>query len=108
VQRSQSKPRKHGKSAYLRISLYLPITHSQRGAKTLSDIINSCRDNYRCPFVIHRHPERRGEKMAAEKQHIIQLTGDDISKGFAHARNLSGICKEDENPPPFHELLSLG
>lgn len=38
----------------------------------------------------------------------MQLTGDDLSKGFAKARDLAGIGKDSEHPPTFHELLSLG
>jgi integrase len=105
----QSKTRKHGKSAYLRIPVSLPVVHSERSAKTLSDIIKSCRDDFVCPFIIHRPPKRRGIEMAAEKDHLMQLTGDEISKGFAKARDKAGIKVEDGlTLPTFHELLSLG
>ena len=104
----QSKTRKHGKAAYLRIPVDLPVVYSQSGAKTLSDLIRQCRDKQVCPYVIHQLPGRRGMPMASEKEHVMQLTGDQLSKGFANARDLAGVGKESEYPPTFHELLSLG
>lgn len=105
----QSKTRKYGKAAFLRIPMSLPIIHSERGVKTLSELIDSCRGNNTCPYVIHRAPKRRGHEMAKEKSHIMQLTVDDISRGFEEARKLSGIQPSvGMTPPTFHELLSLG
>ena len=104
----QSKTRKHGKAAYLRIPIDLPVSYSGSGAKTLAELISNYRDEQVCPYVIHQIPKRRGMKMAAEKDHTMQLTGDDLSKGFAKARDLAGIGKDSEHPPTFHELLSLG
>lgn len=110
----QSKTRKHGVAAYLRIPLGLPVVHSERGAKTLLDIIRSCRDNLVCPYVIHQKPKRRPTSVAKEKSHLMLLSGDQISDGFADARDRagfgpdSGLYNSDETPPTFHELISLG
>lgn len=100
----QSKTRKHGKSAFLRIPTTLPVAHSESGAVTLADIVKQCKDRSLCPFVIHERPER--QYRSKEKQHPFQLSGKQISDGFAQARELAGI--KIDNPPTFHELLSLG
>jgi len=104
----QSKTRKHGKAAYLRIPDELPVSHSESGAHTLVELINKCRDKQVCPYVIHKIPKRRGMIMANEKEHVMQLTGDQLSKGFAKARGLAGVGINSKHPPTFHELLGLG
>ena len=104
----QSKTRKHGMAAYLRIPMDLSLVHSERDAKTLAELIASFRDKIACPYVIHQMPERRATKSAAEKSHALQLTGDHLSKGFAKARDLAGVGAGSDNPPTLHELLSLG
>jgi integrase len=100
----QSKTRKHGIAAYLRIPHDLPVAYSLSGAKTLKDIIDKCRDNKACPFVIHKLAGKR--RRSKEKEHPMQLSGKQISDGFAEAREKAGITMD--NPPTFHELLSLG
>lgn len=100
----QSKTRKHGKAAFLRIPTSLPVTYSAAGHQTLSDIIRACRDQFVCPFVIHRKPEKI--RPSAEKEHSMQLSGKEITNGFNKARELAGITID--NPPTFHELLGLG
>ncbi|MDC9724760.1 MAG: tyrosine-type recombinase/integrase [Gammaproteobacteria bacterium] len=104
----QSKTRKHGKAAYLRIPMNLSLVHSERGAKTLSELISSFRDKRVCPYVIHQMPDRRAKVIAGEKGHVMQLTGDQLSKGFAKARKLAEVGLESKHPPTLHELLSLG
>lgn len=104
----QSKTRKHGMSAYLRIPVNLPVSYSKSGAKTLSELISNYRDEQVCPYVVHQMPKRRGMKMASDKDHIMQLTTDQLSKGFAEARDQAGVGKNSQHPPTFHELLSLG
>jgi len=102
----QSKTRKHGKAAYLRIPADLPVVHSESNAKTLGDIISHCRDNLACPYVIHEKRKRRMKSQ--EKDHMMQLSVKQISDGFAKARTASGLFDEVDHPPTFHELLSLG
>lgn len=104
----QSKTRKHGKAAYLRIPTNLTIVHSEVGARTLGELITSFRDKNVCPYVIHQMPKRRAKIIANEKDHLMKLTGDQLSKGFAKARDLAGVGKKSKYPPTFHELLSLG
>ncbi|MDB2704940.1 tyrosine-type recombinase/integrase [Pseudomonadota bacterium] len=100
----QSKTHKHGMAAYLRIDNSIPVAHSESGCNTLSDIIKLCRDNLVCPFVIHKKPSRVRE--SKEKEHSMQLSGKELSDGFTKARIKAGILID--NPPTFHELLSLG
>lgn len=104
-----SKTEKYGKAAYIRIPTNLTLVHSEKGAKSLAELIRMCRDHNVCPYVIHKRPKRHGVKMSEEKDHVMQLTCDEISKGFANARNMAGI-KVDAGmtPPTFHELISLG
>lgn len=104
----QSKTRRHGKAAYLRIPVSLTVVSSETGAKTLGELISSYRDDRVCPYVVHQMPRRKAKIIAGEKDHIMQVTGDQISKGFAQARDLAGVGKASANPPTFHELLGLG
>ena len=86
----------------------LSLVHSERGAKTLAELISSFRDKRVCPYVIHQMPARRAKVIADEKDHVMQLTGDQLSKGFAKARDLAEVGKGSKTPPTLHELLSLG
>jgi len=92
----------------LRIPTNLDIVHSEVGAKTLGELITSFRDKQVCPYVIHQMPKRRAKIIASEKDHVMKLTGDQLSKGFAKARDLAEVGKDSKYPPTFHELLSLG
>jgi len=104
----QSKTRKHGPSAWLRIPLTLPLVHSERGDRTLADLINRCRDDIPCPYLIHQRPRR--VKKSAEKAHPFQLSRKQISDGFAAAREASGRFAhlEPAQRPTFHEIIALG
>jgi integrase len=104
----QSKTRKHGIAAYLRIPTSLTLVSSENGARTLGELISSFRDKRVCPYVVHQMPKRRTKVIASEKDHVMQVTVDQISKGFAKARDLAGVGKDTSNPPTFHELLGLG
>lgn len=99
-----SKTKKHGKDAYIEIPADLPVAFSAAGAKKLDDLVRNCRDEFVCPFMVHEAPQRRKE--SKEKDHSMQLSPGQISKGFAQAREEAGIIME--NPPTFHELLALG
>lgn len=104
----QSKTRKHGPSAWLRIPLDLPTVHSEMGAKTLGEIIAGCRDDIACPFIVHERPRRMVR--SDEKEHHFQLTARAITDGFAEARDAAGVASDlpPAARPSFHELLSLG
>jgi hypothetical protein len=99
-----SKTKKHGKDAYIEIPADLPVAFSAAGAKKLEDLVRNCRDEFVCPFMVHEPPQRRKE--SKEKEHSMQLSPGQISKGFAEAREAAGI--KMDNPPTFHELLALG
>lgn len=104
----QSKTRKHGVSAWLRIPLDLPAVFSAAGDKTLGQIIERCRDSVLCPYLVHEQPQKL--RRVASKGHQFQLTPSAISRGFAEARDASGLFTDLEagEPPTFHELISLG
>lgn len=104
----QSKTRKYGPSAWLRIPLELPVSHSENGSRTLGDVISACRDDVICPFLIHERPQR--QRRVDTKEHQFQLTATAITRGFAAAREAAGIGAGEapEERPTFHELLALG
>jgi len=65
----QSKTKKHGMAAYLRIPANLPIVHSESDAKNLNDLITNCRDEVACPYLVH---EKRKKRMKSkEKNHML-------------------------------------
>lgn len=104
-----SKTHKHGISAYIRVPESLPVVHSEFGAATLGELIKHCRaDGIHSPHLVHRLPRR--VKKAQGREHPFQLTPQQITKGFAAARDAAGIY--DHLPraerPTFHELLALG
>lgn len=104
-----SKTHKHGISAYVRVPELLPVAHSEFGASTLADLLKHCRaDGIHSPHLVHRKPKRI--KKAESREHPFQLTPQQITKGFAAARDAAGIYDHlpaDERPT-FHELLALG
>lgn len=104
----QSKTRKHGVSAWLRIPLALPVAYSAAGAANLGDVIANCRDGVHCPYLVHEQPEKL--RRAKGKAHPFQLTLRAISQGFADARDATGLFDEmlAEARPTFHEIISLG
>ena len=104
----QSKTRKHGPSAWLRIPLALPVAHSEIGCRTLGEIVRACQDGILCPFLIHERPEKM--RRAKGKDHPFQLTLRSISQGFADAREATGLFDVmlPAERPTFHELISLG
>lgn len=101
-----NKTKKHGKQSYLEIPADMPVAYSAAGAKTLEDIVRNCRDDLASPHLIHQQPQRR--KASKEKEHSMQLSPGEISKGFAAARDAAGITAKFKYPPTFHELLALG
>ena len=104
----QQKTRKHGPSAWLRIPLDLPTAHSDFGADTLGQLITVCRDDIPCPYLVHERPERI--RKCNSKKHPFQLSEGAISRGFAVARDKTGLFDKWEKgtAPTFHEILSLG
>lgn len=102
----QSKTRKHGPSAWLRIPLNLPTIHSQ--AATLGGIIDRCRDSVLCPYLVHEQPQKL--RRVKSKGHQFQLTASAISRGFAAARDATGLFDDLDTgeAPTFHEVISLG
>lgn len=98
----QSKTKKHGQSAYLRIKIESP----------LKEILDRCRDGMCSPYLIHRKPDRFTDKMrnAISKKHYTQVTPDYLTKSFTEIRDTLGMYKNiprDERPT-FHEIRSLG
>lgn len=103
-----SKTHKHGISAYIRVPESLPVAHSEFGAQTLGDLIGCCRDHIHSPHLVHRLPKR--VKRADGREHPFQLRPQQITKGFAAARDATGLYDRlpADQRPSFHELLALG
>lgn len=104
----QSKTRKHGKSAYLRIPGTLRTVHSEAGYRTLAEIIAAGRDDVPCPFVLHERPQRL--RKSADKEHWAQLGKKRLSRGFAEARDATGLFDgiPEAERPTFYECVALG
>lgn len=98
----QSKTKKHGESANLKIKI-TPI---------LESIISRCRDLIVSPYIIHRRPNRCSKQnyKADSKQHFSQITPDYLTKTFSSIRDqlpeFESIPTEER--PSFHEIRSLG
>lgn len=105
---AQQKTSRRTNKAFIRIPLTLPLVHSERGCKTLDELIASCRDNVACPYLVHALPRRTMK--SKEKAHHSQLSRKQISDGFATAREASGVYDHlpPEQRPTFHEIISLG
>ena len=104
-----SKTHKHGIASYIRVPESMPVAHSELGARTLGELIRKCRgDGIHSPHLVHRKPKR--VKAAKSREHPFQLTPQQISKGFANARDACGIYDHlpAEQRPTFHELIALG
>ena len=103
-----TKSEKHGSRAHLKIPADMPAIHSERGSTTLKGLIQSCRDDVLCPYLVHEKPKRY--RPSKEKAHHFQLSKSQLSDGFAKARDGSGFY--DDMPidqrPTLHEVISLG
>jgi len=108
VRRIVSKTKSRGMEAYIMIPITLPLIHSERGCKTLKELINSCRDNVPSPYLVHHKPYRR--KLSKQKDHWTQLSKEEISNGFADARESSAFYQKlpPEERPTLHECIALG
>lgn len=104
----QSKTRKHGKSAYLQIPETLRTAHSEAGHRTLKDMVRACRDDIPCPFILHEIPDRK--RKSADKEHWAQLGKKRLSRGFAEARDATGLFADipENERPTFYECVALG
>ncbi|MDH5738556.1 MAG: tyrosine-type recombinase/integrase, partial [Gammaproteobacteria bacterium] len=104
-----SKTKARGIEAYIRIPASLPLIHSERGCKTLDQLISTCRDNTASPYLVHMQPARR--QKSKEKDHWTQLSGKQISDSFAQARDATGLYNHitvKEHRPGIHECIALG
>lgn len=68
---------------------------------SLGDVIERCRDNVASRYLIH-HTDPFGN--APRGSSVFK---DTISRGFAHARDLTELEWPGKKPPTFHEIRSL-
>jgi integrase len=98
----QSKTKKHGYSAYLKIEI----------TKPLLDVISHCKDDILSPYLIHRLPDRlHHQNLKLEnREHLTQVLPDYLTKAFNKAREASGFYNHlpIEERPTFHEIRPLG
>lgn len=61
------------------------------------------------PYIVHRMPERKGLRMAAEKSHPTQVAIDKASRQFSKIRDALGIGKDvpPKQRPSLYEVRSL-
>lgn len=62
------------------------------------------------PYIVHRMPERKGKRMAAEKTHPTQVTIDQASREFSRIRDELGICADvpPKQRASLYEVRSTG
>lgn len=89
-------PRKTDSTTYVRLKMRL--------SPELREIVARCRDTLLSPYIVHKLPERI--RKSRDKDHHTQCSPQEISNGFAAARNAAGIT--GANAPTFHEVRSLG
>ena len=66
-----------------------------------------------CPFIVRMKPKRRAPKekaKAAGRRHFAQLLPEQITRGFADARDALDVFQRmaPEKRPSFHEIRGLG
>ena len=105
---AQQKTFKRTHTAFIAIPTTLPLVHSEHKLITLAELIKACRSSVACPFLVHALPKRK--RPNASKAHWAQLSREQISKGFAAARDASDFYADlpPAERPTFHEIISLG
>lgn len=84
------------------LSLRLTVTEGERTISwSLEDCIKRCRDLVVSKWMIH-HIRPRTLSSPGD-----QVWVDTITKGFARARDATGLTWEGKEPPTFHEIRSL-
>lgn len=98
--------RRRGEQARIAIPLDLCLrAATETGIRvtwTLNDVISRCwEDNVASRYLLH-HSKSRTMSKAGDP-----VWKDTVSKGFARARDKSGLDWGHKNPPTFHEIRSL-
>lgn len=96
----QQKTSKASDAAWIRFSV----------TPELQRVISQCRDNVVFPFLVHRRPDRKGQKQAEIKEHWTKVEERYLTRAFKDAREAD--CYKgwkEEEMPGFHEarVLSL-
>jgi hypothetical protein len=75
----------------------------------LKQIIDGSRDSVASPYVVHRLPKRRPNKISAEVNHPTQVAPDYLSRAFSDLRDKVGVAAHltMEERPTFHEIRAL-
>jgi enterobacteria phage integrase len=70
----------------------------------------SLADGVLSTYLVHRAPDRRRREWTENKPHWTYVQPEYLSKGFAEAREASGLYADMEPPkrPTFHEIRGLG
>jgi len=94
----QKKTKKHGKSAYIKVSVIGALKRFIEKRKQTG--IDS-------PFIIHCIPSRK--RKSKDRVHITQVLPDYISREFSRLRDATGLFDDmkDEEKPTFQEIRSL-
>lgn len=75
----------------------------------LKQIVDGSRDSVASPYVVHRLPKRRPNKISAEVNHPTQVAPDYLSRAFSDLRDKVGVAAHltMEERPTFHEIRAL-
>ncbi|MDE1494494.1 tyrosine-type recombinase/integrase [Xenorhabdus bovienii] len=75
----------------------------------LKEIIEKSRDSVASPYVVHRLPIKRPNKISVEVHHPTQIAPDYLSRAFSALRDKSGVAAHlpIAERPTFHEIRAL-
>ncbi|WP_340611090.1 site-specific integrase [Xenorhabdus bharatensis] len=75
----------------------------------LKEIIDNSRDSVASPYVIHRLPNRKPNKVSSEVHHPTQIAPDYLSRAFSALRDKIGVASHLPlaERPTFHEIRAL-
>lgn len=95
----QHKTKKHSDAGYLKIAV----------TPQLDAVIKRCRDSIASPYLIHRRPDRLGQKQSQHKEHWTKIEVRYLTRAFKKARDEAKPYPKykDEEQPGFHQVRAL-
>jgi len=74
----------------------------------IQQVLDRCKDGIDSPYILHKQPLKK--RQSKKKDHLTQLSPDQVSRGFQFARQASLLYENlpEEQHPSFHEIRSLG
>ena len=78
--------------------------------RELRRVIQNCRDDVICPYMVHKRPERTRREYLNAKDHPFQVTPEMVTRKFKELRDKLNVAAtlSPQKRPSFHEIRSLG